>query len=410
MAAYVDPEPDWWGADLLGAPPGSALWAQAGHGVTYHTLRTQVAHMRRLFDAYGIRSGHTVALQGAHSFSQLWALFALWSCGAQVMLMGPHVRGKELGRQLDWCRPQFHVSFNAPGHGKETFHDECEVFVRRLLRGRPAATDHCLVQFTSGSTGFAKAIGRTPESLLTELERFKTVGGMPEPGSRVLVLGPLAHSFSLVGGVLYATSTRSTVLLAPDSGRRTVLRTAIRSGADTIIGSPQHFAALAQIDRPVRIPRLRLAISGGEQMAHRVYTRFAERHRVRIGQAYGTTETGIIATDPTGWYGPDTVGMPVPGLQLRLADGELQVRLDRSPYLPQAGPPGRFLPDGEHTRAGWLRTRDLVEQDPASGALRVLGRFDPLADRRALTRGLDQILLADRTLVRHFERDGHPVG
>ena len=233
---------------------------------------------------------------------------------------------------------------------------------------------------------------------------------MPEPGSRVLVLGPLAHSFSLVGGVLYATSTRSTVLFAPNSGRRTILRTAIRSGADTLLGSPGHFTALTQIDRPLRIPRLRLAISGGEQMAHRVYTRFAERHRVRIGQAYGTTETGIIATDPTGWYGPDTVGMPVPGLELRLVDGELQVRLDSSPYLPQAGPPGRFLPDGEHTRAGWLRTRDLVEQDPASGALRVLGRFDPPADRRALTRGLDQMLLADRTLVRHFERNGDPVG
>ncbi|MFG2022491.1 AMP-binding protein [Streptomyces sp. NPDC048825] len=97
-------------------------------------------------------------------------------------------------------------------------------------------------------------------------------------------------------------SAGSTVLFAPHSGRRTVLGTAIRSGADTIIGSPQHFTALTQIDRPLRIPRLRLAISGGERMDHGVYARFAERHRVRIGQAYGTTETGIIATDPTGWY------------------------------------------------------------------------------------------------------------
>ncbi|MFC4471253.1 class I adenylate-forming enzyme family protein [Streptomyces xiangluensis] len=410
MATSVDREPDWWGADLLGKPPGGTLWAQSGHSVTYQSLRTQVAYLRRLFGAYGIRSGHTVALQGAHSFSQLWALFALWSRGAQVMLMGPHLRGKELGRQLDWCRPQFHVSFNAPGQGRETFHDECEVFVRRLAEGRPAATDHCLVQFTSGSTGFAKAVGRTPESLLTELERFKAVGGMPESGSRVLVLGPLAHSFSLVGGVLYAMSAGSTVLFAPHSGRRTVLGTAIRSGADAIIGSPQHFTALTQIDRPLRIPRLRLAISGGERMDHGVYARFAERHRVRIGQAYGTTETGIIATDPTGWYGPDTVGMLVPGLEVRLVAGELHVRLDRSPYLLEEGPPGRFLPDGEHARAGWLRTRDLVEKDPASGALRVLGRFDPLADRRALTHGLDRTQLADRTLVRHLERSGQPTG
>jgi acyl-coenzyme A synthetase/AMP-(fatty) acid ligase len=410
MATSVDGEPDWWGADLLGRPSGSVLWAQARHAVSYHSLRTQVTTLRRLFGAYGIRSGHTVALQGAHSFTQLWALFALWSRGAQVMLVGPQVRGKELGRQLDWCRPQFHVSFDAPGHHKETFHDECEIFVRRLVGGRPAATAHCLIQFTSGSTGFTKAVGRTPESLLTELERFKAVGGMPESGSRTLVLGPLAHSFPLVGGVLYAMSVRSAVLFAPHSDGHAVLGTAVRSGADSIIGSPRHFNSLTQTGRPLRIPRLQIAISGGERMDHRMHARFAERHHVRIGQAYGTTETGIIAVDPTCWYGPDTVGLPVPGIGVRLMARELQVRLDRSPYLLEEAPPARFLADSKHTRAGWLRTRDLVERDPASGALRVLGRFDPLTDRHAFTHGLEQDQLADRTRVRHLERDGQPVG
>ncbi|MEU6406944.1 AMP-binding protein [Streptomyces sp. NPDC046985] len=409
MAISADPAPEWWGADLLGGPRGDVMWAQARHDVSYRTLRAQVSYLQRLFGAYGIGRGNTVALQGAHSFSQLWALFALWSRGAQVMLLGPQMRGAELGRQLDSCRPQFHVSFADLDHDREVFHDECEVFVRRLVKGRPAATDHCLVQFTSGSTGVTKAVGRTAESLLKELERFQAVVDMPPSDSRILILGPLAHSYSLIGGVLYAMSTRSTVLFAPDSGLRSVFGTAIRSGADTILGSPSHFAALSRTDRPLRIPRLRLAVSGGDHMDRGVYNRFAERHRVRIGQAYGTTETGIIATDPTGWYGPDTVGPPVPGLELRLMAGELHVRLERSPYLLEQGPAARFLPDGEHRQAGWLRTRDLAEQDPASNALRILGRMDALADWPAHSHSLDRSQLLPRTLVRRVERDGQPT-
>jgi non-ribosomal peptide synthetase component E (peptide arylation enzyme) len=140
MAKDVNREHDWWGADLLGRHADSAIWAQALHSVTYQTLRTRVASLRPLFDAHGIRPGDTVALQGAHSFSQLWTLFALWSRGVQVMLLGPQLGGHELDQLLDRCRPQFYVSFDAPGHGRETFHDECEIFVRPLVGGRRART------------------------------------------------------------------------------------------------------------------------------------------------------------------------------------------------------------------------------------------------------------------------------
>ncbi|SBV05271.1 Acyl-coenzyme A synthetases/AMP-(fatty) acid ligases [Streptomyces sp. Ncost-T6T-1] len=52
------------------------------------------------------------------------------------------------------------------------------------------------------------------------------------------------------------------------------------------------------------MPGLRRAVSGGERLPDRVYDGFADRYGVCIGQAYGTTESGVVAADPTGWYGP----------------------------------------------------------------------------------------------------------
>ncbi|MFF9780022.1 class I adenylate-forming enzyme family protein [Streptomyces sp. NPDC013978] len=406
MRETTDDTPDWWGAGLFARQPADAPWAQGGHRVTYGRLRTEVAGLRRLFLAHGIRPGSTVALRGTPSFSQVWSVFALWSLGAQVMLMGPWMRGRELGRLLDAARPQFHVTFGAVGPAPDVFHDECEILVRRLRGGQPAVTDHCLVQFTSGSTGFAKAIGRDAPSLLVELDAFSRIGGMSQRGSRVLVLGSLAHSFNLIGGLLHNMNVGAMTVFPRSTALPAVLRAGIRSGVDAVLGTTEHFSRLAQGSRPLRMPALRRAIAGGERLDPRVYTAFSERHGVRIGQAYGTTETGIIAADPTGWFGPDAVGMIAPGLRVRLVGGELQVRLERSPYVELTTAPEELFQAEHEGEAGWLRTRDHARFDPDTGALRLTRRIDPLVDRGPLTRGRDRALLADRTLGRILTRSG----
>src|SRR5215471_8316817 len=60
-----------------------------------------------------------------------------------------------------------------------------ELVVSRRPGGRPAANDCCLVQFSSGSTGEPKIVGRTPDSLLEEIDRYARVDGMPATGERV---------------------------------------------------------------------------------------------------------------------------------------------------------------------------------------------------------------------------------
>ncbi len=154
---------------------------------------------------FGVGGSTTVALLGLPSFTQLWTLFALWSLGAQPILVPPRLAPAKRRTLIETLRPQFALTFGSAHLRRRSFSDECEVLVRRLPDGRPAGTSHCVVQLSSGTTGLGKVIGRTPESLLAELERFARLPGMPGQDEPVLLLDSWAYSFGLIGGVLHAT-------------------------------------------------------------------------------------------------------------------------------------------------------------------------------------------------------------
>lgn len=363
----------WWGTELLNHDPDTAVWARARRTVTLGELRAEVAWLQRLLGHHGISADTTVVLQGTPSFTLLWTLFALWSLGAQVMLVDPRLRGPAMRRAIAWCAPQYYIEFGR-GRALAHFRDESEVMVQRLPSGKPARSAHCLVQLTSGTTGGTKTIGRTAESLLAELNTFSALDGMPVAGERVLLLDPVIHSLGLIGGVLHGLKAGVTTVFASNLQPREIARAAEDAAVHAIIGGPRHFdLLLSALPEPPPLPTLRLALSSGEALPRRVFDRFERRYRIRIGQAYGTTETGIIAADLAGLHGPAAIGRPVPGVDVRVAVGELHVRVTQSPYLDDTI---RLLP------GGWLRTYDLAVEDTATGVLTLRGRADPRAPWR----------------------------
>ncbi|MFJ9344306.1 class I adenylate-forming enzyme family protein [Streptomyces sp. NPDC101733] len=356
----------WWGAALLGAGDPRAVWARsdgAGTAVSFEALRDRTERLARTLTCHGIRPGATVALHGSPSFTHLWSVLALWSIGAQVILLEPSLGRAERAALLELSDPQFVVTLGGPRGDEGVFVSECEVLVRPRRGGRPARTEHCLVQFSSGTTGRPKATGRTPASLLTEVARLGSLGTMPRAGERVAVLEPVTHSFALIGGVLHALAAGATVVFPASAERSAVARAA--AGAEVVLGRPRDVAVLAQAPARLRLPGLRLAVSGGDVLPEETAGAFARRYGVLVGQAYGTTETGVVATDLTGELGPRAIGVPVPGVRTRVVGGVLQVHVPRSPY------PYDELPWADD---GWLSTHDLVARDPATGVLRLRGR------------------------------------
>jgi malonyl-CoA/methylmalonyl-CoA synthetase len=110
-------------------------------------------------------------------------------------------------------------------------------------------------------------------------------------------------------------------------------------------------------------------VSGSAALPVRTLNRWREITGHTLLERYGMTEFGIALSNPLdGERRPGSVGVPVPGVEVRLADGEVEVR-----------GPGVFLEywrRPEETRAafrdGWFRTGDVAVVE--DGAFRLLGR------------------------------------
>jgi acyl-coenzyme A synthetase/AMP-(fatty) acid ligase len=336
--------------------------------VTRGELRERVAQQAEVFAGYDIGPGSTVGLRTPPSFTQVEVLLALWRLGAQVMLFDFRLKPAEVEALSASCRPQFMVGAGSNVRSAFGFRPEYEVSTECRRSGRAATTGHRLIQFSSGSTGQPKVIGRTPRSLAAEVERFRAIPGMPGEGDRLLLLSSTAHSFGLIAGLLHSLAAGVSVVFAPRVSARDILAAAVEHRITALFGVPMHYELLAAaVDAP-ELPELRVAVSGGELMPPEVAARFTERYGVPVGESYGTTETGVVAMDTSGAMRP-SVGRAAPGVVVREHRGELDVALEESPYL--------FGSGGTQYADGWLHTRDRATID-TSGAVRVQGRADSL--------------------------------
>jgi long-chain acyl-CoA synthetase len=136
-----------------------------------------------------------------------------------------------------------------------------------------------------------------------------------------------------------------------------------------------YLAADQSVLRPLReklgFDRMRFAISGAAPISPEVISYF-QAIGVPLVEGYGQTEsTAIISVNPPGASPLGTVGLPVQGIEVKIADdGEI---LARSPGVMLG-----YYREAEATRAtidpdGWLHTGDVGEID-ATGRLRITDR------------------------------------
>jgi malonyl-CoA/methylmalonyl-CoA synthetase len=115
--------------------------------------------------------------------------------------------------------------------------------------------------------------------------------------------------------------------------------------------------------------RVRLMMSGSAALPVRTLERWRAITGHTLLERYGMTETGMILSNPLhGERRPGSVGGPLPDVEVRLADGEVEVK--------GPGVFSEYWERPDETRAafrdGWFRTGDVavVEDD----AYRLLGR------------------------------------
>ena len=359
--------PDDWVELFLLAGPGDEECLHFGSPLDRSSLRRLVADQRERLAAAGLAPGGTAALRLPPSLGFVVALLACWQQQAQVALLDHRLTDHEVEQALDRLKPQVLVrAEHRPGAALRGF-AEVEPLAVALVDGRPAATEHALLQLSSGSTGPAKVIARTAADLVRELTCYARLDDFPGEGERVVLLSSVVHVLGLVGGLLNSLHQRAP-LTVPE--RMTAAGILAAVAADdrptTVIGVPFHAELLAGATNPPPLPQLRRMVVAGEVSRPGLATAFTARYGVPLGTMYGMTELGVIATDLTGELRPWVA--PVDGVELREQSGELQIRMPASPY------PGTV--DPTRWSDGWLHTRDAARIDPGTGRVTVLGRRD----------------------------------
>jgi acyl-coenzyme A synthetase/AMP-(fatty) acid ligase len=356
---------EWVQKELLAGEPGNRC-VHIGDTVTRGELNNLVDRQQRLLESRGLQPGGTLTIQLPPSLEYIATLLAGWRVGAQVSLLDHRLVRAEVDRAVERLAPQIVVtaqsvsSASMAGYSRVT----AEATPRRAM-GRPAATPHALVQLSSGSTGPSKVIGRTVPDLIAELGRYQALKEYPGQGTRIVVLSSIAHVLGLIGGLLHSLHAGAE-LVFPDRLTADGIRAAVTAGSEptTLLGVPFYAELLATGGSP--LPQLTRMVVAGELTRPWVPGVFTGRYGVPLGTMYGMTELGVIATDLSGRNAPAVA--PAPGMSLRVADGELLVRMATAPYL---GPvdEGRWAD-------GWLHTRDAATIDPATGLVTILGRLD----------------------------------
>ena len=363
--AYPPLEPEWVDEVLL-AGVADDVCLQLGEPVSRAELRRLVTERHRALADAGLRRGGSVALCLAPSLAFIANLLASWQIGAQASLLDHRLTEYEIDVALQRLLPQVVVTAERSTGGPLRGFAEITERVR-TYPGRPAATTHAIIQLSSGSTGPSKIIARDAANLVDEVKRYTMIDGVPGSGERIVSLASMVHVLGLVGGLLYSLHAGVNLTIPARMTADGILSTvAAGSQPTTLLGVPFHIELLASVRHPPKLPQLTGMTTGGELVRADVYAAFVDRYGVRLGNMYGMTEAGVIATDLFGEHRPAV--RPAPGFTVREEGGELHVSLPASPYLGDQDP--------SRWSDGWLHTKDAGSVDPQTGLVRVLGRRD----------------------------------
>ncbi|EME51754.1 class I adenylate-forming enzyme family protein [Amycolatopsis decaplanina] len=333
-----------------------------GRSLPRSLLREEVGIREEMLRGFGVGPASSVAMRLPPCAEFITIALAAWRCGARLILVDHRV-------------PDFHWERTVEVYGASltfssgTYPDGRTVCLPTRLPGGPRTTGHALIQFSSGSTGDFKGIGRHVDDIVAEVTKSASVDGAPMNGEDVVVLTAFAHAYGLFAGLLTALYTGAN-LIVPDHGTALGIVRTLRGATrpTSVFGVPFHLQMLATVPEPPALPHFERFVWSGEAAPASVCDLVADRYRTRVGQLYGMTETGMISADLDGLLRP-SAGVLAPGMEARADHGELLVRLRSSPYVPELATRQGAWQDG------WLHTGDAATID-LDGQVHLEGRVD----------------------------------
>ncbi len=230
--------------------------------------------------------------------------------------------------------------------------------------------DPALIVFTSGTTGEPRGVVHAYRYLTGQHAQAEHWLGS-RPGE--LVWCTTAPGWSKSARNVFLAPWLTGAAAAIHDGRfdpAERLDMAEALGVNVLCQAPTEYRMLAKRTQLRPLPAMRRMVSAGEALEAETIAAFEQAMGLAPADGYGQTETGHISGNLAGEpVRPGSMGRPLPGIDVRVRDGELQLKAPSSPTFFS-----RYL-DGERFEGEWWPTGDLVRQDD-DGHLWFEGRND----------------------------------
>ncbi len=329
---------------------GEKRFAECSDGtiVSYAALETRSAAYANALVACGVGVGDRVAVQAEKSIDLLLLYLGCLRAGAVLLPLNTAYTAPEIEYFLRDAEPALFVHSSKDGTSleplarsigvprSETLGESGDGSLTALAEASPtifetiarADDDLAAILYTSGTTGRSKGAMLSHGNLasnaftLREFWRFSA-------DDILLHALPIFHTHGLFVATNVTLAAGASMLFMPRFDPTQMLELMPR--ATVLMGVPTFYIRLLGEERFTAdvVCGMRLFISGSAPLSADIHREFSRRTGHAILERYGMTETNINSSNPYGGDRvPGSVGLPLPGVTIRITDPETRRPLD----------------------------------------------------------------------------------
>jgi len=337
-------------ARVLAAPdPGRDLLRPLdGPALTYQDAFAASARLAHVLVRHGAKPGDRVAVQVEKSPTALLLYLACLRAGLVYLPLNTGYTPAELAYFVQDAEPCLFVCSDTnrekiaarlPGIVFLTVSDDGRdgSLVRQAADApenfsdaETGMGDLASILYTSGTTGRSKGAMLTHGNLTSNADSLRQAWAFSRDDVLLHAL-PIFHIHGLFVATNVTLLSGASMLFLPKFEPDAVFQALPQ--ASVMMGVPTFYTRLlkdARLDKD-RTRHMRLFISGSAPLLPETHNQWRERTGHAILERYGMTETNMNTSNPyQGARIPGSVGLPLPGVEIRIADGD-----------------GRPLPQGE---------------------------------------------------------------
>jgi len=350
---------------------------------TYERLYKESINLAyALKEKFKLSPGNKVAICCSNHASFIISLFASARLGMDVYLLNIRMSESQFNKLTDRCKFDFIIYDSSVDEFvvKAGYSDVCSLKAEKIpafsildkRNNLKRVSFNKIVVFTSGTTGVAAKVNRRV-SFFTYFRPFLILFNRLNVSvyKSLYITTPVSHGFGLIA-LLISIVLGKEIYLTQYFKTEEACKIIKEKKIEAITLVPFMLKRMLEFN-PQYLDSLQCVISGGAALSPSLVKMTQEKIGNKLYNLYGTSEGGvcILATPSDLVYSANTIGKPLPGVQIRL--------IDKSNNILSVGCEGHMQVKCKWSveQDKWINTGDIAYKDK-NGYYYIKGRIDDM--------------------------------